>query len=952
MHHKPFPTLLLNLLLPAFTLALPQYPEAVPFKTVSNTILYEHMVYTTVPCPSGSSPGTLSTLTSYNGTTTFNVPSTLAHVAASQVTAHPASASPVAAAETVSSHGSPSQADPSQAAPVHASKPTGISGAFATISGTSSPPKPLSQAPSIHASITVSARSTKTVINTILTTVPHPSSPSPKAPNPSSPSPNPPATSHSAPAVNQPSAASQAPAASHPPAASQPPVVSHTQAASQALAVGPAPAVTHIPVASQPPAVSHTPVASQPPVISHTPAVSPAPTISHPPAIPHTSPVSPPPAIPQTQPLPLPEPSSYLISLSGHATTEPWPQNPTLQPNPQAQPIIHTLPTVQTTVDAMYGGPHGVSASVASVSIVQATQAAQPQPQVAGGGTLGSSVAGLIGGGQGQGQGEGVGIHAITFKEGGRRRWGCCRGLFDEERCGISARFEEVGVKILVSAVVQVGEEDEEVDAIMPATKLTSILALAAALPFSLARPKPQEYQVGNVLVVLSTVSPPSSNQPITETMIYPVMAVPTGATSAAGAAAATTAPASSAAAATTQAVEASAAAVSTPAVAPSAAAATTVAVEASAAAATTQAPVSSPVAAITQAPASSAAAATTEAAQAAGAAATTQAVEASAAAATTQAPVSLAVAATTDALVSSATPATSQVLISSASPATTQAQASSASAATTQASASSAAPATTQSPTSLAAAATTGADDVSGAAASIESTAASNGAAALAGFSSSAAAASRVASASSAATISSTSTASAATTTSGSATTLMSATSSGSTVSSSIASTATTATTTSSPQPTATSNITGWGLSYINPWPVGDDFNTSISIPLTIWTYDSQNCVGEGNMTTIVNWGTNVVTPAASYKLGRGLGEDEALEFFTFKADHTVDIPIGAADPNNQARPECAQPVEQTNPMMLAGSPPVKTTLSQGQCYGFLGNGTQQCLQYRHEAS
>lgn len=100
---------------------------------------------------------------------------------------------------------------------------------------------------------------------------------------------------------------------------------------------------------------------------------------------------------------------------------------------------------------------------------------------------------------------------------------------------------------------------------------------------------------------------------------------------------------------------------------------------------------------------------------------------------------------------------------------------------------------------------------------------------------------------------------------------------------------------------------------------------------------------MGEGNQTVIVNWGTNVVTPAASYKLGRGLGEDEALEFFTFKADHTVDIPSGAADPDNQARPECAQSVEQVNPMTLAGSPPVKTTLSQGQCYGFQNNGTQQ---------
>ena len=100
---------------------------------------------------------------------------------------------------------------------------------------------------------------------------------------------------------------------------------------------------------------------------------------------------------------------------------------------------------------------------------------------------------------------------------------------------------------------------------------------------------------------------------------------------------------------------------------------------------------------------------------------------------------------------------------------------------------------------------------------------------------------------------------------------------------------------------------------------------------------------MGEGNQTVIVNWGTNVVTPAASYKLGRGLGEDEALEFFTFKADHTVDIPTGTADPNHQARPECAQPVEQVNPMTLAGSPPTKSTLSGGQCYAFLGNGTQQ---------
>ena len=68
----------------------------------------------------------------------------------------------------------------------------------------------------------------------------------------------------------------------------------------------------------------------------------------------------------------------------------------------------------------MYGGPHGVSASLASVSAVQATQAAQPQ---VGGGTLGSSVAGMIGGGQAQGQQEGgVGIHAITYKVGNEEK--------------------------------------------------------------------------------------------------------------------------------------------------------------------------------------------------------------------------------------------------------------------------------------------------------------------------------------------------------------------------------------------------------------------------------------------------------------------------------------------------------------------------------------------------
>lgn len=73
-----------------------------------------------------------------------------------------------------------------------------------------------------------------------------------------------------------------------------------------------------------------------------------------------------------------------------------------------------------------------MSASLASVSMVQATQAAQPQ--VAGGGTLGSNVGEEIGGGQGQGQGQGqgdggVGIHAITFKEGGEEKVGLLPGV-------------------------------------------------------------------------------------------------------------------------------------------------------------------------------------------------------------------------------------------------------------------------------------------------------------------------------------------------------------------------------------------------------------------------------------------------------------------------------------------------------------------------------------------